>query len=142
MYLYWNSNTHDFAEPVGFSEEYGGTFRIQWRPETSALWRSDEQAHQERFWWGGDFHWQGAAEPGRGVYRVAVSSINIGSETVQCKPPLKYLEIEVETPTEEDRSYIQAEREVLVGEMIRCTREALTRNISEGALPVIGKYVE
>ena len=147
-WLYWDTNAHDLAESEEFYElfpiyeEYGLNFRIQWRPKNSVTWRSDEQVYHDRFWWDGGFDWEGAAEPGKSVYRVAVSSINIGGETVPCKAPLQYTEIDVETPSEEERAEIQEDREVLIGEMGRCAREALTRNISEEALPVVGKYVE
>ena len=148
-WLYWDTNASDLPELpesdsnylAPFYDEIGVSFQVQRRSENSVIWRSEEHLEVAPLWQGGSY-WEGPAAPGKSVYRVAVSSISFMEQTFSCKAPLQYSETDVETPTEEERAEIQGEREVLIGEMTRCTKEALTRNISEEALPVIGKYVE
>ena len=142
-YLYWdiNANDIDFPSQSPLYEEFGVNFTIRWRPESSGTWRSAEHV-TDHFWWDSGYSWDGEAPPGRSVYEVAVSSIRIGGQTVQCRAPLRWAQVSIETPTEAERAKAKADRQVLIAEATRCAKESLTRNISEAAQPIINEYVE
>ena len=89
-----------------------------------------------------DHSWEGSAEPGRWVYRVAVSSITEEGQTFQCHGNQGWEEVGVKVPTEEELALAAAQREILHAEVTRCAKEGLTNNISDEALPIITSYIE
>ncbi len=141
VWLNWDTNAHDLSAPGPIYEESLVNFRIEWRLAGTTEWRLTEQV-DGGFLWDSGISWEGEAEPGRSVYRVAVSSITIGAQTVQCQGELRWAELPIETPTAEERAQIEMEREVLVAEATRCLQDALADNISEAALPTVQKYLE
>ena len=55
---------------------------------------------------------------------------------------MRWQEIDVDSPTLEERAQLEAEQEILIAEATRCAREAFISNISPEALPVVEKYVD
>ena len=143
VWLSWDTNAHDLdlSTPSPIYAESLVNFRIEWRPAGTTGWRLAEQV-DGGFLWDSGISWGGDSDPGRSVYRVAVSSITIGKQTVQCQGELRWAELPIKTPTAEERAQVETEREVLVAEATRCLQDALTSNISEAALPTVKKYLK
>lgn len=119
-------------------------FLVEWKAQGEDVWTQAELIDKKRNW--DHYGFQDVSVPGSATYRVAVSEIGVGDAESKhwfpCAEPLRYFEVEVETPTQEERAELLAERQILQAEVTRCAREAFTQNMSAEARPVVEKYVD
>ena len=139
LQLNWYTSYYDGPYVGPRYDNYDVVYRVERRPDQpdsdTGTWHF--VAHVNR-----DHSWEGSAEPGRWVYRVAVSSITEEGQTFQCHGNQGWEEVGVKVPTEEELALAAAQREILHAEVTRCAKEALTNNISDEALPIITSYIE
>ena len=142
--LYWGITLEDLADSRFY--EFGLDFAVEYRPEGGEEWSRDDLIGFSDHWATG-YIWNGPALPGKVTYRVAVTGVNgvgMDEETFPfpCEGELRWREIDVVSPTLEERAQMEAEQEILLAEATRCAREAFVKNISPEALPVVEKYVD
>ena len=135
----WYTSYYDGPYVGPRYDNYDVGYRVERRPDQpdsdTGIWHF--VAHVNR-----DHSWEGSPEPGRWVYRVAVSSITEEGQTFLCHGNQWWEEVGVKVPTEDELALAAAQREILHAEVTRCAKEAFINNISDEALPIITSYIE
>lgn len=85
--------------------------------------------------------WNGPAEPGKWIYRVALVSVQAGDLAAQCEKP-QWAEVEVWVPTAEERAREASDRRILIEQATICAKDALTANLAPAAQEVVGRHIE
>ena len=86
--------------------------------------------------------WNGPAEPGKWIYRVALVSLQAGDLAAQCEKP-QWAETNVLwIPTAEELAQEKNDRRVLAEQLTTCATDALTTNLTPAAREVVGRHIE
>ncbi|MYC31869.1 MAG: hypothetical protein F4X64_01680 [Chloroflexi bacterium] len=85
--------------------------------------------------------WNGLAEPGNWIYRVALVSLQAGGLVGQCEKP-HWEKVGVWIPTAEERVREESDRDILINEATRCATDTLTENLSPAGREVVARHVE
>lgn len=86
--------------------------------------------------------WNGPAEPGKWIYRVALVSLQSGDLAAQCEKP-QWAETNVLwIPTAEELAQEKKDRRVLAEQLTMCAIDALTTNLTPEAREVVGRHIE
>ena len=142
--LYWGISAEYLSLPQPRFYEFGLDFAVEWQSEGPEDWHANELIGYSDHWETG-YLFNGPAYPGRATFRVAISGINAGYDReyfFPCQGELRWFELEVDSPTLEERAALEAEQEILLAEATRCVRKAFASNISEEALPIVEKYMD
>ncbi len=85
--------------------------------------------------------WNGPAEPGKWIYRVALVSLQAGDLAAQCEEP-NWVEVEVWVPTAEERTREASDRKILIEQATTCATDVLTSNLAPEARTVVGRHID